>query len=232
MTERRIERDWQAHTQEVIQCELCPRLVQWRQQVARIKKKAYRTDEYWGKPVPGFGDENAKVMVVGLAPGAHGSNRTGRMFTGDASGNFLYPALFRAGFTNQPSAINLDDGLKLKGLFISALCRCAPPGNKPMKEEINNCHPFLISEIDFLNPMGFVALGRMAFENLLMIYSEIYGLNLKKRVNFQHGSFYKFDDHIPWLITSFHPSRQNTQTGRLTLFMFDQIWIKAKEMSG
>jgi uracil-DNA glycosylase len=232
MTERQRERDWQAHTQEVIQCERCPRLVQWRQQVARIKKRAYRFDEYWGKPVPGFGDENAKVMVVGLAPGAHGSNRTGRMFTGDASGNFLYPALFRAGFANQPSAINLEDGLKIKDLYISALCRCAPPGNKPMKEEICNCHPFLMREIDLLNPTGFVALGGMAFENLKLIYSVKYGLNLRKRVNFQHGSVYKFDDYVPWLIASYHPSRQNTQTGRLTQSMFDQIWNKVKEMSG
>jgi uracil-DNA glycosylase family 4 len=140
---------------ELLTCRKCPRLVAWREEVARVKRRAYRDWEYWGKPVPGFGDPRARVMAVGLAPGAHGSNRTGRMFTGDASGEFLYAALFRAGFANQPESRHRDDGLTLKNLYITAVCRCAPPGNKPSPQEIANCQPYMAQEIEIFQPRIF-----------------------------------------------------------------------------
>src|SRR5512137_1741919 len=148
---------------EIIACRKCPRLVMWREQVAREKRKAYRDQEYWGRPVPGFGDSEARVLVVGLAPGAHGSNRTGRQFTGDASGNFLYPALYRAGFASQPDSSSVDDGLALVGLYTAPVCRCAPPDNKPTPGEIKNCLPYLNRELNILQPRVLVALGRIAF---------------------------------------------------------------------
>ena len=209
--------------EEIVNCRLCPRLVIWREDVARKKRRAYLDCDYWGKPVPGFGDPNGKVFVVGLAPGAHGSNRTGRMFTGDASGEFLYPALFKAGFANQPEAEYLNDGLKLNDLFITAVCRCAPPANKPNLEEINRCQPFLEREIRTIKPKIIVALGRIAYERILFIYS------LRKQdMKFEHGAIYSLDKQT-LLVCSYHPSRQNTQTGRLTVEMFDQIWNKVRE---
>ena len=221
--------DWQAHERELIACRKCPRLVAWREQVAGEKKAAFRNCDYWGKPVPGFGDKHARIMVVGLAPGAHGSNRTGRMFTGDASGDFLYPALFKTGFCNQPSAIHRNDGLQLHDIYITAVGRCAPPQNKPTREEITNCLPYLVQEIELLkNLQGFVALGSIAFENLLHIYRSQYGYVFKEKPKFAHGAFYQFAD-LPWLLASYHPSRQNTQTGRLTEAMFAEIWKKVRE---
>jgi len=209
--------------EEIVNCRLCPRLVIWREEVARQKRKAYLDWNYWGKPVPGFGDPYARVMIVGLAPGAHGSNRTGRMFTGDTSGDFLYPALFKASFANQPKAESQNDGLKLTGLFITAVCRCVPPANKPILDELISCQPYLEREISFINPKIIVALGRIAYERILSIYS------LRKQdLKFGHGSTYTLDDQT-LLVCSYHPSRQNTQTGKLTEAMFDQIWVKVKE---
>src|SRR5919106_769138 len=190
--------------QEIIACYKCPRLVAWREEVARVKRKAYRDQEYWGKPIPGFGDSNARVLVVGLAPGAHGSNRTGRAFTGDASGGFLYPALYRAGFANQPTAMSRNDGLILKDLYIAAAARCAPPANKPTPEELNNCQPYLERTLEILQPRVTVCLGRIAFERILRIYS-IPSSSLK----FAHGALYKLDSEH-WLLCSYHPSQQNT----------------------
>ncbi len=211
-------------TSEIISCRQCPRLVEWREEVARVKRKAYRDHEYWGKPVSGFGDSHAKVMIVGLAPGAHGSNRTGRGFTGDGSGSFLFPALHRAGFANQPNATARDDGLILFDLWITAVGRCAPPKNKPTSEELNTCQPFLEREIEILQPKVLVAFGRIAFDRLLKIY------NLRKKdYAFSHGALHKLPSG-EWLLVSYHPSRQNTQTGRLTVEMFDEIWEKAKEL--
>jgi len=210
--------------QEVISCRKCPRLVAWREEVARTKRKAYMDWDYWGKPVPGFGDRNARVLVVGLAPGAHGSNRTGRNFTGDASGKFLYPALYRAGFANQPETISRDDGLKLKDMYITASARCVPPQNKPTSEEIDNCQPFLEREIALLQPKVIVALGRVAFERILRIYSEP-----KSGKKFAHGATFHLDAG-PWLVCSYHPSQQNTLTGKLTVEMFDTMWEKVKEL--
>src|SRR5512145_1790482 len=156
---------------EIISCYKCPRLVAWREEVARVKRKAYRGEEYWGKPVPGFGDPNARILVVGLAPGAHGSNRTGRSFTGDASGGFLYPALYRAGFANQPTAVSRNDGLRLHDVYVAASARCVPPDNKPTLEELSNCQPYLERDLQILNPKVIVCLGRIAFERILKVYS-------------------------------------------------------------
>jgi uracil-DNA glycosylase family 4 len=209
---------------EILTCRRCPRLVAWREEVARQKRRAYRDWEYWGKPVPGFGDPCGRVLVVGLAPGAHGSNRTGRMFTGDASGDFLYPALFRSGFASQPDSTDLQDGLSLKDIYITAVCRCAPPGNRPAVQEMANCRSYLQREIALIGPRIFVALGRVAFDNLLH-------LNPSRRNSaaFSHGAVHPLD-HDRYLVASYHPSRQNTQTGRLTVEMFDRVWETVGEL--
>jgi uracil-DNA glycosylase family 4 len=211
-------------TREIIQCRKCARLVAWREEVARVKRRAYKDQEYWGKPVPGFGDPEARILVVGLAPGAHGSNRTGRNFTGDASGGFLYPALHRAGFANQPLAISRDDGLLLKDLYLAASARCAPPENKPTLEEMNNCQPYLEREMEILKPKVIVCLGRIAFERVMRLYS-IRNTAWK----FGHGALYQLPNGT-WLLCSYHPSQQNTLTGKLTVSMFDEIWKKAREL--
>lgn len=207
---------------QIIACRKCPRLVAWREEVVRTKRKAYVDQEYWGKPVPGFGDPNARVLVVGLAPGAHGSNRTGRQFTGDASGGFLFPALYRAGFANQPLAESRSDGLVLKDIYITASARCAPPANKPISEELDNCQPYLKREIQILNPKVIVCLGRIAFERILKIY-----LTRSNGWKFAHGAAYQLDEGV-WIVCSYHPSQQNTLTGKLTPAMFDDIWRKVK----
>jgi uracil-DNA glycosylase len=207
----------------IITCRKCPRLVAWREEIAQTKRKAYQDQTYWGKPVPGFGDPDAKIMIVGLAPGAHGSNRTGRMFTGDASGDFLYPALYRAGFANQPHADHNGDGLILQGAFITAICRCVPPQNRPKVSEIKTCLPWLAAEIDLLPHLqGFVALGKIAFEGILRLYKS--QDNHLGKLAFGHNAFYPLGQGKPWLLASYHPSQQNTLTGRLTEEMFDEIW--------
>ncbi len=219
---------WDRLNQEIVDCRRCPRLVEWRERVARERRRAYSEWDYWGKPVPGFGDVEARVLVVGLAPGAHGSNRTGRMFTGDSSGDFLYRALFEAGFANQPSASRVGDGLELQDVFITAVCRCAPPDNRPLLEEILNCQTFLIEEIQLLSRLeGIVALGRIAFERVQKILRPENPL-----LPFRHGAFYRPADHLPWLLASYHPSRQNTQTGRLTREMFAGIWQRVRDELG
>jgi len=211
-------------SQEIITCRKCPRLVAWREEVAQTKRKSYLDHDYWGKPVPGFGDPEAQVMVVGLAPGAHGSNRTGRQFTGDSSGNFLFPALHRAGFASQPKAISRDDAMLLTDMWITSSGRCAPPKNKPTAEEMNTCQPFLEREIEIIQPKVFVALGRIGFDRILRIY------NLRKKdFSFSHGALQQLPNET-WLLASYHPSRQNTQTGRLTVEMFDMIWQQAREL--
>ena len=230
---------------EITSCHLCPRLVEWREQVAREKRKAYRDQEYWGKPVPGFGDPKARVLV-GLAPGAHGSNRTGRQFTGDASGDFLYPALFRAGFANQPHSSARGDGLTLHDMYITASGRCAPPENKPSPAELDNCQPFLEREIELIQPKVIVVLGRIAFERVLRIYSARLGQKTEEQklagsvscppspVKFAHGATFDLRPSTNFpsatLLCSYHPSQQNTLTGKLTVEMFDAIWRKAREL--
>ena len=208
---------------EILICRRCPRLVEWRERVAREKRCAYRDREYWGRPVPGFGDPQARVFVVGLAPGAHGSNRTGRQFTGDASGDFLYSALYRAGFASQPTSVSRDDGLTLIDLHTAPVCRCAPPDNKPTPQEMANCRPYLEREIEIIQPKIFVALGRIAFDVMKSI------LHAPAAVSFSLGALYSLDVNL-WLLASYHPSRQNTQTGRLTVEMFDQIWRAARKL--
>jgi uracil-DNA glycosylase family 4 len=215
---------------EIIACHKCPRLVEWREQVAREKRRAYKDHEYWGKPVPGFGDPQARVFVVGLAPGAHGSNRTGRQFTGDASGGFFYPALFRAGFANQPEAVSRNDGLVLTDLYTAPVCRCAPPDNKPNADEMSNCQPYLENELQLIQPKVIVALGRIAFESILRIYSV-----RNSGWKFAHGAVFAlphsaFSLQPSALLCSYHPSQQNTLTGRLTVEMFDKVWETAKKL--
>ena len=183
---------WHTLNQEVINCRACPRLVQWREQVAREKRRAYRDWDYWGRPVPGFGDTNARVMIVGLAPGAHGSNRTGRMFTGDSSGDTLYTALHQAGFANQPTARRRDDGLQLTDAFITAVGRCAPPGNKPTTQELNNCRPFFIREMELMPHLQvMVALGQIGFNGCVRVLRDA-GYKLP-RLKFGHGQHYPLD---------------------------------------
>lgn len=210
---------------ELLACRRCPRLVAWCEEVARLKRRAYQQWDYWGKPVPGFGDPGAKIMAVGLAPGAHGSNRTGRMFTGDASGDFLYPALYRQGFASQATSAHRDDGLTLMDIYITSVCRCAPPENKPKPDEMANCQPYIEKELAIIRPAILVALGRIAFERLLRMNSAPPGLH------FTHGAAYQLDGGA-WLLCSYHPSRQNTQTRRLTIEMFDQVWSHARYLLG
>jgi uracil-DNA glycosylase family 4 len=216
---------------EVVVCTRCPRLVVYREQVAREKRRAYRDCEYWGKPVPGFGDPRARVLVLGLAPGAHGSNRTGRPFTGDASGKFMYPVLCETGFANQPNATHCDDGLELKDLYITAAVRCAPPDNKPLPEELANCAPYLDREMDGLKNLRVaVALGKIGFDaylNYLKRRGQIAG---KKLYLFQHGAKYEMPDGKT-LLASYHPSNQNTQTGKLTRQMFVRIFAEAARLA-
>jgi len=223
--------NWEALNRQVVQCRECPRLVSWREQVALQKRKAYMDWNYWGKPVPGFGDVDATILVLGLAPGAHGSNRTGRMFTGDSSGDFLFPALHKAGFASQPDSRFKDDGLILENIFITAVCRCVPPNNRPFKEEIMNCRIFLLEEMRLLdNLKGIIALGHIAFDSAIEILSGRHQIRFEKKPNFQHGKVYSFAESPLWLMPSYHPSRQNTQTGRLTTEMFDKIWREAREI--
>jgi uracil-DNA glycosylase family 4 len=220
---------------EIVACRRCPRLVEWRERVAREKRRAYRGEDYWARPVPGFGDESARVMAVGLAPGAHGSNRTGRMFTGDASGDFLYPALYRAGFASRLESTARDDGLALPGLFLSAVCRCAPPENKPSPEEIRNCIPYLQEEFRLLKRVRLVvALGKIAYDAIVrfVLPPDL----LVKPPLFSHGILWRAEGIVSvrpdplWILASYHPSRQNTQTGRLTRVMFGRIWRKAAKI--
>jgi uracil-DNA glycosylase family 4 len=252
---------WPVLEADITACQACPRLVAWREQVAREKRRAYRDWDYWGRPVPGFGDPAARLLVVGLAPGAHGSNRTGRMFTGDSSGDTLYTALHRAGFASQPTSRHRQDGLTLTDAFITAIARCAPPGNKPTPSEMANCRPFLYREWALLAQAEvMVALGQIAFEGCLRLLREhkfeaeaaesiqsttypsdqstnrlpstVY--NSGRQLKFGHGNYYRFTNSDPaqrkTLITSYHPSRQNTQTGRLTQAMLDEVFVLARSV--
>jgi uracil-DNA glycosylase family 4 len=224
--------DWLTElNREVISCTRCPRLVAYREMVARERRRAYRDCEYWGKPVPGFGDPDARVLVLGLAPGAHGSNRTGRPFTGDASGKFMYPILYQAGFSNQPNATDRDDGLKLHDLYITAAARCAPPDNKPLPKELANCAPYLDREILGLARVKVVvALGKIAFDTYLNFLKGLGLLKSRKDHVFGHGACYKMPDGKT-LLASYHPSNQNTQTGKLTRPMFLRIFKEAQRLA-
>jgi uracil-DNA glycosylase family 4 len=203
---------------KIVACTRCPRLRDYIREVARVKRRAYLEQDYWGKPVPSFGDPDARVLILGLAPGAHGANRTGRMFTGDKSGEFLYRALYETGFANQPTSISRDDGLVLTGAYISASAHCAPPDNKPTREELRNCRPYLERELKLLkNVHVVVALGRIAFDTYLSIVG--------KRAKFGHNAVHAFN---PILIASYHPSQQNTSTGKLTATMLREVFENAR----
>ena len=224
---------WQILTNEIVNCRACPRLVEWREQVAREKRRAYRDWDYWGQPVLGFGDHTARLLVVGLAPGAHGSNRTGRMFTGDSSGDTLYAALHRAGFANQPTSRHRKDGLKLADAFVTSVARCAPPGNRPTTDELNTCRPFLTRELALMPQVQVVvALGQIAFNGCLRLFRDC-GYEVP-RLKFGHGLHYSLENsnnpNPVHLIVAYHPSRQNTQTGRLTQEMLDEVFSLAQSL--
>lgn len=216
---------------EVIACTRCPRLVVYREQVAREKRRAYRDCDYWGKPVPGFGDPVARVLILGLAPGAHGSNRTGRPFTGDASGNFMYPVLYETGFANQPDATDRSDGLKLMDLYITAAVRCAPPDNKPLPQELAECSIFLDRELAGLKKVKVVvALGKIGFDAYLNHLKRLGLLTSRAPYIFKHGVHYQMADG-KILLASYHPSNQNTATGKLTRDMFVKIFKDAAKLA-
>ncbi|RME46215.1 MAG: uracil-DNA glycosylase [Chloroflexi bacterium] len=221
--------EWEKLNAEVVTCTRCPRLVAWREEVARKKRRAFQEWDYWGKPVPGLGDRNARLVIVGLAPAAHGANRTGRMFTGDGSAETLMAALHRAGFANQPTSTHRDDGLELRDAFVTAVARCAPPGNRPTAQELANCRPFLARELALLRSARVVlALGRVAFDGYLRLLRE-QGFDVP-RLPFRHGASYTFDEPLPALVASYHPSRQNTQTGRLTDAMLDEVFEEVRRL--
>lgn len=220
---------------EVVACVLCPRLVEWREEVARTKRAAYAHDEYWGRPVPSFGDPRARILIVGLAPGAHGANRTGRMFTGDRSGEWLYGALHRAGLATRPESTWRDDGLELKNTWLTAAVRCVPPGNKPTSAERDACRPFLEREVLALGELRtVVALGGFAWGAILPALRELDCGVPTPAPKFGHGAEAEIDGptRALTLIGSYHPSQQNTFTGRLTREMFDSVWGRAVELSG
>lgn len=210
---------------EIIQCERCPRLREHCREVARVKRRAYLDWEYWGKPVPAFGDPNARLLILGLAPGAHGANRTGRMFTGDSSGDYLYRALHTTGFASQPTSKSVDDGLELRDAYITASGRCAPPDNKPLPQELANCRPYLLRELELLvNVRVVVVLGRIAFDTYLAT------LPKRKKPAFGHDVLHDLGEGLPRLITSYHPSQQNTSTGKLTDAMLTAVFQRARRL--
>lgn len=214
--------------EEVIACRRCARLVAYREKVARAKRRAYLDWEYWGKPVPGFGDPHADLFLLGLAPGAHGSNRTGRMFTGDRSGEFLYAALHKAGFANQPNCSHRDDGLRLKNAYISAAARCVPPDNKPLPEELRNCRSFLQRELEIVKPKVVLALGKIGWDTYLGILKDTGRIELRSTYPFAHGAAVHFGGDSPTLVGVYHPSQQNTQTGKVTPAMYDRVLKKIR----
>ena len=212
-------------TDEVVNCRACPRLVAWRELVAAEKRASFRDEVYWGRPVPGFGDPAASLLVVGLAPAAHGGNRTGRVFTGDRSGDWVFRALWRAGFANQPTSVSADDGLRLRGAWVAAVVRCAPPANKPTPAERDRCLPYLERELALLpNVRVAVALGQFAYDNACRLFT------VRPRPRFGHGVEVAIDAGRT-LIASYHPSQQNTFTGTLTEPMFDAVFSRARELA-
>jgi uracil-DNA glycosylase family 4 len=209
--------------EEIVVCRKCPRLVAYRELVSREKRRAYRDWIYWGKPVPGFGDPQAQLMLVGLAPGAHGSNRTGRPFTGDKSGEFLYKALYDAGFANRPVAVQRDDGLRLHDAYITASARCAPPDNNPLPQELVNCRPYLERELEILKPRAILALGRIGWDVYLGILKHRGLIASRATYSFAHGAEADIQPTGTRLFGVYHPSQQNTQTGKVTPAMYAQV---------
>ncbi len=211
----------------MVECRRCPRLVEWRERVAREKRASFRDQVYWGRPIPGFGDPKASVFVLGLAPAAHGGNRTGRIFTGDRSGDWLFASMHRTGFANQPHSVHPDDGLELRGAFIAAAVRCAPPANKPQPAERDNCLPYAAEELELLPGVRVtVCLGAFAWEAACRLYG------IKPRPKFGHGAELEPPGGGPVLLGCFHPSQQNTFTGKLTEPMTDAVFLRARELAG
>ncbi len=216
---------------EIVNCTLCPRLVAYREQIGREKRRAYRDHDYWSRPVPGFGDPQARVLILGLAPGAHGSNRTGRPFTGDASGKFMYPILYKVGLASQPNAESRSDGLKLMDCYITAAVRCAPPDNKPLPSELANCASYLDRELAALKKVKVVvALGKIGFDAYLNFLKRKGVLQSRAGYEFGHAVSYEMPNSVV-LLASYHPSNQNTATGKLTAAMFEQVFVKAKQIA-
>lgn len=214
---------------EIINCTRCPRLVDWCRLVAAQKKREFRDWDYWGKPIPPMGRADATLLVVGLAPAAHGGTRTGRVFTGDSSGDFLFAALHKAGFANQPTSRHRGDGLEVIDAYITAVARCAPPANKPTTEELANCRPFLLRELEMLTELrAVICLGKIAFDNYLAALRRLG--HTVPRVEFGHARAHDLGTGLPTLIASYHPSRQNTNTGRLTKEMFDAVFTLARRV--
>jgi uracil-DNA glycosylase len=207
----------------IVACRKCPRLVVYREKVARERRRSYQDYTYWGQPVPGFGDPHARLLILGLAPAAHGGNRTGRMFTGDRSGDFLYRGLYQAGFANQPTSIRRDDGLKLQNAYITATVRCAPPENKPLPSETANCLPYFERELELLRPRAVLALGFIAMRGYLAVLNKQGTLIQRSRFPFRHGASYDLGPNVPRLFLSYHPSQQNTFTGKLTERMLASV---------
>lgn len=215
--------------EEITACFACPRLVAYREEIGRVQRRAYRGQDYWSKPVPGFGDPMARLLIIGLAPGAHGANRTGRMFTGDRSGEFLYRALWETGFANQPHSVSRGDGLVLKDAYIAAPVRCVPPDNKPLRDEILNCRRFLVRELALLKNLGVVvALGGIALDAYLSVLQDSDLIRSRAAFRFAHGA--SFDTHAggPRVLCSYHPSQQNTSTRRLTAAMLREVFVQAR----
>lgn len=218
---------------EISLCRRCPRLVAHREQVAKEKRRAYLDWDYWGRPVPGFGDPRARLLIIGLAPGAHGANRTGRMFTGDRSGDFLYRALHETGFASQPHAVSREDGMVLRDAYITAAVRCAPPDNKPTIEEFRTCRAYLDADLGYLDRVGVVvALGALAFKTYLSVLKDRHGPAYFKKSGFRHKGVHRTGECDPLLISSYHPSQQNTSTGRLTLGMLVEVFQRARTALG
>ncbi|HYP25083.1 MAG TPA: uracil-DNA glycosylase [Blastocatellia bacterium] len=237
MTREELARNIERLQGEMIDCARCPRLVEWRTQVAEEKVRRFMGEEYWGRPVPSFGDAHARLLVVGLAPAAHGGNRTGRVFTGDRSGDWLYRALYRAGFANQPTSTHRGDGLELRDCYITAVIHCAPPANKPLPEEVMNCRPFLLREVELLSGLAaVVALGKIAFDAAFNAFAAAPGAQASgesprrvRRPAFGHGAEFEMANGVT-LLGSYHPSQQNTFTGKLTEPMLDSIFSRAREI--
>jgi uracil-DNA glycosylase len=215
---------------EVVACRRCPRLVAWREEVARVRRAAFASEEYWGRPLPGFGDPGARVMLVGLAPAAHGGNRTGRIFTGDRSGDWLFASLYRTGFANQPTSVSRDDGLRLTGAWVCAAVRCAPPANRPLPEERDNCLPYLVRELSLLESVSvIVALGSFGWDAALRGLAALGEPRVRPRPKFGHGASAQIGRFT--LLGCFHPSQQNTFTGKLTEPMIDAVLTRARELA-
>jgi uracil-DNA glycosylase family 4 len=212
-----------AIAEEIVACRKCPRLVEYRERIAKEKRRAFREETYWGKPVPGFGDPAAKLLILGLAPAAHGGNRTGRVFTGDRSGDFLFAALYEAGFANRPTSLHRDDGLRLKNAYVAATCRCAPPDNKPLPSEIANCVGYLERELGLLKPKALLALGKIAWDGYLGILKQRGVISSRAGYVFAHGAEVELPGNEPRLFGVYHPSQQNTQTGRVTSAMYAEV---------